>query len=284
MPISFSSADRLQITRRQINIVSENNGLNSTLSSQSVLQTQLLAVDDANSTFYNNYNDLVTAYESEGQAMDGIIPNAYLPSDIITSAQFPSDPSGSAIFFSTTYAGLIPEIIPKVNSRPNSIANDSTCESTTMTTINTWINYLLNGITGASAYTTTTLASLSGGPQTGHVLLVTDTISFTNGDKIYIGNGSTCGIYQITAIVPSTSITINSILPSASTIASGSNVNNTVSGFSNAERNTLISGSYQEILTNLTLALRKPYLPNNSFSLDGTRLSITAVLYLLDGK
>jgi hypothetical protein len=47
-------------------------------------------------------------------------------------------------------------------------------------------------------------------------------------------------------------LTVNSIIPTLVGISSGGNITNTASGFNSTERQTLVSGTYQEILTNLT--------------------------------
>jgi hypothetical protein len=260
---TFNAATRLTITGRQLTILVEDTGYLSTIAGIEAQQAKLLSVDVANAAFYDQFAALVTAYETERQYLDGAVAAEYTegtispftPGDLSSSAQTPGGPT--ATFFPSTptaYTGTVPMPIPAVNGVVSAPGTNPNNELTAITQLLVERNVLLNGITGASSANTTTTASLGGGAQTAFVLAITSNTGFSINDYVYISDGTNAGIYQITAL-PTGSLTINSIFPSTATIASSATVYNDVVGFTNTERNTLVTGSYQEILTGLTTAI-----------------------------
>lgn len=260
---SFTAATRLTITGRQLTILVEDAGYLSTIAGIEAQQVKLLAVDVANSAFYDQFSALVTAYETERQNLDGAVAaeysegtiSPYTPGDLSTSAMTPGG-VGATFYPSspTPYTGTVPMQTPAINGVVSAPGTNPNNELTAITQLLVERNVLLNGITGASSANTTTTASLGGGVQTAFVLAVTSNTGFSINDYLYISDGTNAGIYQVTAL-PAGSLTINSVLPSTGTITSSATVDNDVVGFTNAQRNTLVGGSYQEILTNLTSAI-----------------------------
>lgn len=265
MGITFTAQQRLDITRRQLNIVQENAAYASTQSALNAQQTSLLNVDSANEAFYTPQEMQAALYEQEGRDINGTIPaiytdgtiNPYVAGDLSTSAAFPG--SAGALFFpGGSYAGLIPDQVPAVNGFLNPTGTDAQYELNIMSNsiinmgITQTINFLLNGISGNGAATSTT-GTLPGGPQTGYVLSIHATmmVNFNVNDYIYVSDGTHSGVYQITNVA-GTSLTINSIFPSAAGCATDASVNNHVVGFTEFERENLTSVDYQEILTNET--------------------------------
>jgi hypothetical protein len=164
--------------------------------------------------------------------------------------------------------------IPALNGFLNPTGTNPNNELNVIGEFLAYRNYLLNGIAGASSANTTTTASLAGGPQSAFMLSVTSNTGFSINDYIYISDGSNSGIYQVTA-TSSGSLTINSILPSTGTVASSATVFNDVAGFSNTERNTLVTGGYQEILTNLTNVI-STYITTWQSALNSQKTSLTS--------
>jgi hypothetical protein len=72
------------------------------------------------------------------------------------------------------------------------------------------------------------------------------------GELVYIEKSGASGLYKITAIVPATSITVESVIPSTTGIAANANIDNNVLAFTASERQNLTSALYQELLTNIT--------------------------------
>jgi hypothetical protein len=272
MGISFTTQQRLDITRRQINIAKENAAYAQTTASLSAQQTALLNVDAANAVFYNFFRTQTNAYETESTLLNGIEPAEYsdgtispfTAGDLSTSAQSPG--SAGALFFPGTtpaYTLFIPQIVSAVNGLNNSVGTASVYEGNILTQstspfgLTNLLGWLLNGITGATTGSTTIATE---GFTSGQ-LSVNDDTGFSVGDLIYVYGGSNSGIYLVNGITPGQEITppfvdpiltVTPIIGSMGTFSPGDSVTNTHVGFTNTERNTLTSSTLQELLTNLT--------------------------------
>lgn len=262
MPLSFTPQQRLDITRRQLNIVNENAAFDSTTSKLTDEKIKLFNVDDANKVFYDAQTLRVGAYEGEARAMSGVIPatytdggiNPYVPGDMSTSAKTPG--ATAAVFFpnSPIYAFLAPKIIDAVNGYNHPVGTDARYEQNILTnaTVTSGLTELIfrlsNGISGGGGTTAST--SIPAGPVTNFSVTVLDSSGFSPGQLVYIAGGGS-GIYSINSISGPLALTIDSVIPTLTGIGGGT-INGTVAAFTPTERQTLVSGSYQEILTNIT--------------------------------
>jgi hypothetical protein len=267
MSISFTQPQINAISRRQITAEIENAGYAATVTSLMTQQQMLLNVDNANVAFYGFFDGQVRAYESEYESITGEVSDEYTngtispyaAGDLSTSAAFPGSPA--ATFFPSTptaYTFNIPKIGPNIQGVDNPTSQDAQYEVNTLNNptmpqngINNLIAILTTGISGATSTSTTYTGYAAGS------LMVSGTPTFTVGDLVFVGSSTNSGIYSIatiTAAGPNTTITITSVIPSVALPASGS-ITNTFSGFPNSERQTLIDGTWQEILTNTTTQL-----------------------------
>jgi hypothetical protein len=129
--ITFSPQNILDITRRELNILTENVNFNSAITQLTGLQSQLLNVDAANTQYYNSFTQLVYDYEAEITAINGTQPatytdgtiSPYTPGDLSTSANTPAQ--AGATFFPQTYTYFIPELIPALNGINNPVGTTS---------------------------------------------------------------------------------------------------------------------------------------------------------------
>jgi hypothetical protein len=268
MAITFTTQQRLDLTRRQLKIAQENSAYSGTQSNLTAQKQQLLNVDNVNANFYNFQTSQVSCYETEGRSLNGTIAatytdgviDPYSPGDLSTSAKSPA--SASATFYPNTppYTYFVPKQIDAVNGFAHPTGTDNSNENTQLTNLSVDINRLVNGITASTSGNTSSAISVPGGNITGFLLEVADSTGFNVNDYVYISGSGHSGIYQITHITPGSLgppivvpvLTINSILPSTAGIPSSASVKNIVAGFTNTERQNLTSASYQEILTNLT--------------------------------
>lgn len=265
MPISFTAAERKAITRRQVRIDLENQGFQSSINAFATMQTQLLEVDGGNTKFYDYYNGIVVAYETEVRQLNGTISAVYLAGDITSNAQNPTIPPFFPI--NTTppsYIRNIPLIDDggltnyKTKGYFHPTGTDARYETTILSNavvydgLTEMIFRLENGITGAASGSTTTTTSIAAGVVSGVVLAVPSTTNFAINELVYINNGSTSGIYIITAINAGVSLTVSSVVHTQIGIATGATIDNTVVAFTPTERQNLTSVTYQEILTNIT--------------------------------
>lgn len=268
MPISFTDEEKATISRRQVNIASENEAYQSQIATIDDITAKLLKVDEANDKFYSYYNNQVSRYEQEARLMDGKISDVYSNQDVIDAGISPTQAPFYPISGVTGYTKLIPLISDgiytnnKVKGRFHHTGVDPQYEQSILSSPSNYSgiveleNFLSNGISGAIAASTTTTAgspAIPAGSITGFVINVSSSTNFTINDLVYINKGSASGIYIVTSKA-SGQLTISSILPSLIGISAGTGttVDNTVSGFSSGERQSLTHGTYQEILTNLT--------------------------------
>ncbi|MEM4360225.1 MAG: hypothetical protein QXT45_06815 [Candidatus Bilamarchaeaceae archaeon] len=259
MSITFTAAERKAITRRQIKIDLENDAFQSAANAFNEQEVALQQVDNANVVFYNFYNSVCTYYENEARRMNGAIPDTYTNADLIAAAET----AGGAPFFPTGYNRAIPLIADgsfinnKVKGFFHPTGTDARFEqnilnnTTVFNGLQQMIFRLENGITASTPSTTTTTTAIPAGPVTGLVLSTTSTTGFSVGQLVYINGTSGSGIYTITAIVPSTSITVSSVIHTQTGITGTITLDNDVPAFTATERQNLTSTLYNELLNNI---------------------------------
>jgi hypothetical protein len=257
MPITFSAADRKAITRRQVNILAENNAFDQTTTALAAQKAKLLEVDNSNSIFYDFYDTQARAYEDEARYMDGQVSSEYTPTNLDDAGQFGV---GGPFFPNTTpnvYIRSIPLIQDglntnnKVRGRFHTTSTDSAYELNILSNTDSsfigleqLVNFLATGVTGATP-AVSNITSFSGDQ-----LVVTSTTNFLAGEYIYVGTSGSSGIYKILSVDNATYMTVEDVVPAAVQPTSGT-ADNTVVGFNATERQTLVSTTWQEILTNL---------------------------------
>ncbi len=266
MPISFTAAERLAITRRQLRIELENAGFQQSSDSFNSQQANLLQVDGSNQKFYDSYDLICKAYELEGRQITGQVADVYSNGDITAAAQTPTIPP----FFPTSpippYIRNIPLIQDgaftnnKVKGWFHPTSTDSRYEQNILSNasltqgLTQMINLLLNGISYGPATTTTMapLFNIPGGTITNHKIDVTSLVGFNIGDLIYLNDTGVSGLYKITN-KDLVNLYIDSVIPSATGFTSaGATLKNTVPGFTNTERQNMTSTNYQELLTSIS--------------------------------
>lgn len=261
MAITFSPADRLNITRRQLNIALENAAFQTTVNSFSDQMTKLLGVDNSNTLFYDFYNTQATQYENEARQINGNVSLVYSNSDLVDSAQF----AANTLFYPTSvpptpsYEFYIPKIVNNTKGFFHPSSTDARYEQNIIantspdTGILQAIDVLLNGISYGSATTTTQnpVHLIPGGDITNVQVDVVSTAGFSVNDLVFINQGSNSGIYKIVA-TDASHLTFDSVIPSVAGFAAlGATIKNGVVGFTNAERIAMVSATYNELLNNL---------------------------------
>jgi len=222
------------------------------------IQEQITKKDEQTARIYTLYNNAhverVTPYEVERRWLDGTTYAVITQSQIET---FGAD-GRVAYFFPVSWTKSNPQLQANGNGNPQTSSTNS--ESFVLNTSLTnqgliaTVNILKNGISGAGGTTTTQnpIHDIPAGAVTGLQLDVVSTTNFNVNDLVFINKGSSSGIYTITA-KDSSHLTIDSLIPSSvGFTGTGSTIKNSVVGFTNSERNTLISSTYQGILTQLT--------------------------------
>lgn len=233
MPISFTPAERLAITRRQIRIDLENASFTASITAFNGQQTQLLQVDVSNSKFYGFFNGVVGAYEAEVRELNGAVADVYAPGDIDAAAQTPTIPP----FFPTSPLPAYPRNIPlildgahtnnKVKGYFHPTSTDFLYEQNLLPGLQSTITYLLGG---AGSATTTKSTTIPAGTVSGLSLSVLSSTGFSIGNLIYAVNGGNYGVYSVTGTttLPDT-VTVNSVIVAQAPITGGTISNSTAS-------------------------------------------------------
>ncbi len=201
---------------------------------------------------YILYNDAhverVTPYETERRWLDGTTYTTITKAQIET---FGANTGKADYFYPISWTKSNAQIQPNSNGNPTSISGNSEKGVLQETLDNNGliasVQFLLNGQSSSAPSRTLDLAYSPGATT----LTFTTSHSFTNGRLLYVAGSGTSALVRITG---TTSLTVNitEIIPPASTIAIGGSAIESIPGFTNGERQTLISATYQRILTQLT--------------------------------
>jgi hypothetical protein len=196
---------------------------------------------------YNNAQvERVQPYETEHRWMDG---TTYSP---ITQSQIETvgEDGRSAYFFPVSWAKSNAKLQPNGNGNPKTTSINSESASLSSNIENggliTQIDLLVNGQSSSRPSD-----NLDSAYSPGATSIQVEDTGHTNGNYLYIAGSGTSALVKITGVA-GTTLSILEIIPPASTIGIGGSVVENIPGFSNSERNTLTSGSYQRILTELT--------------------------------
>jgi len=269
MAISFTEQQKRDITRRQINLQKENDVHQIIVDGTNKNLVTLQSVDLANKVFYDFFDTQARAYESEYEQISGQVADKYSTGDtdlLVAAQSSTSQPFFPPVSGSNVYTNFIPLIQSgvftnnKVKGLFHPTSTNSTYESTTLTSLVSMINRLNNGISGVfSASAASDLSAIIPPSQFSAVTVEVNISSgFTVNDYVYVNKGSASGLYQVTAVNlvgPPYSITIIGIIPSKIGMSGGGiEIDNTVSAFTDSEKQSLTSTKYTELLNNIAAA------------------------------
>jgi hypothetical protein len=276
MPM-FTTAQIVSITRRMINIVTENTAYTTVGNNLTTYESQLLAIDNGNQVIYDLWYNSCLQYENEYKSLAGVAytdytngtvmypyPSTGTGNDIDSAYNGANNPSFAAPYF---YPSGWQYLLPTDSLTPSSTSgalnghpitgpsgvyelktlNDAT---TPISSLYQAIHTVTAGFTGSGATTSTVTSIPAGSPSI--TLSVASAVGFTVGDYLLIFDGAinyNSGIFNITNIV-GTNITVSSILASASVINNGKLVDGW-HGFSDVERTLLTASQGGEVLQNL---------------------------------
>ncbi len=197
---------------------------------------------------YRNINDeRVVPYQMEHRWLDGTTYTNIPEQDIIDSG---AREDGN-VYFPPAWKKKKEnaKLSINANGNPKTISTGDETEFATFTVVEggflPQVNLLLNGQVGDPSDTLST--SYSPGASVIHV----NNFGHGNGKMLYLSGSGTSALVLITG-VSGTTLAITELVPPQNTMAIGSSVIENIPGFSNAERTTLTSTLYQNILIGLT--------------------------------
>ena len=214
------------------------------------IQEQVDKKNEQKARVYVPYNDAhverATPYENEHRWIDGTTYTTITTGQIETAGA----DGRAAYFFPEAWVKSNPQIKDNANGNPRSNQAPNELQTLNKTLENqgliATIGLLRNGQPGS----TSGILNLSYSPGASTIEL-TISSGFTIGNLLYIAGSGTSALVRITGI-SGVEISISEIIAPAVTIAIGGTVVENILGFTNSERNTLTSITYQRILTELT--------------------------------
>jgi hypothetical protein len=214
------------------------------------IQKEITKKEDQTLRVYIPYNNAhierVTPYETEHRWLDGTTYTTITNQQIVDAG----NRTTSNIFFPSSWAKSNAILTTSGNGNPKTSSANSENSILSGSLENqgliVQIDLLRNG--QSSAAVTDQLDDIYTPGSSSIKVVHTD---HTIGKLLYIYGSGTSAVVRITGIV-GYDLTITEIIPPASSIALGGSVVENISGFTNTERNTLVSSQYQRILTQLT--------------------------------
>lgn len=210
-------------------------------------QQDMLKKDEENAIFFKNYLNICNQYHKEFANLIGVQRTNYTESFIDQSARLsPNSPHFPGTTPSNMWKPLTPKVHPSNNGQPTSTT--STWERERAASCLPKIDLMVSGFSSGG----TTTSSVSG--MLGNVLTVSGS-GIVIGNFIIVNQASVSFYGQVTGTLPSgpnTQLTINFIHPTVpGSIGVGATVRNFFGGFSDAERQSVSSGTYQNVITDL---------------------------------
>lgn len=259
-PIVFNADDRKAVSRRLVKIPVENTAFAQAQTNTLADADIYLKVDHANKDYYDFYQGIVTAYETERASIDGVNAGEFNETDIHNSA---AQTTGN-YFFPTTApfnTFLIPKIIARVNGgsattlTPNEttkLSNPAAAVSPSSNGITQIISILRTGFNdGAGADTTSAIYN----PGDLTVTLNAAIVGLVAGNRILV-QGAAHSFIAVVISVGGAGTILNIYPITAPTVAipGGASVSRVFGGFTQAERQALVASTaaQQDILDALT--------------------------------
>ena len=215
------------------------------------IQEQVDKKNEQSTRLYILYNDAhverVTPYETEHRWLTGVTYTTITKAQIET---FGVDTGRATYFFPVSWTKSNAQIQPNANGNPKTVSASSEQAVLNDTLENSGIISNISVLrNGQSSGATSRVLDLAYSPGASTLtFLVAHT--FSAGELLWVTGSGTSALVRVSAVTSLTA-TITEIIPPASTIASGGTASSNVPGFTNAERTTLTSSSYQRILTQL---------------------------------
>lgn len=247
--MALTQPDRIQISGEILDLPLKIAAANATTAQLADVKTDLTNQDNSLKIFFDKYNDIANAYQTERRWVDGTTYSTVTNTDVDNGAKkapgnkfFPTD--GSWIKFQ-------PQKHASTEGMPTSNSADDELEIFTRSFetngLVALLDYLLNGQTSGVANDTLGMAYT---PGSGTMTVTTG--GQTVGKLILVEGGGFSGLFRVTAAVGPLLTVTEVIAPDGILPTTTSTVKENITAFTNTERNTLVSTLYQHVLTELT--------------------------------
>jgi len=249
--MALSQADRIQISGEMIDLPLKIDAANQTQVQLAGVKTDLQNQDNSLKIFFDKYNDIANAYQTERRWVDGTTYSTVVNQDLIDGAK---RVSGNKFYPGASWTNFQPQKHASTEGNPTTTSLDSELaiftNSITNGGLTILLNFLLNGQT--SAVLDDTLASTYT-PSSGTMSVTTGGQTVNN--LIIVKDGMISALFLVTASA-GTTLTVTEIIPPSAPLTSGAAVVENIIAFTNSERNTLTSTNYQDVLTGLAQKIK----------------------------
>lgn len=240
--MSLTQAERIQISGEQLDLPLKIQAANATVAQLADVKADLLAQDGSLKIFFDKYNNISNSYQLERRWVDGTTYATVLEQDLVDAAKhvlgnkfYPTDGS---------WTKFQPKKHTSTEGGPTTVSTNS--ELVVFSTLTPQLDFLLNGQT--SAVPDDTLAS----PYTpGAGTMTVTTGGQTNGNLLLLAGGGFSGLFLITNVAGLTLTVTELVVPDGVLPDTTTDVLENIPAFTNSERNTLVSSSYQNVLTGI---------------------------------
>lgn len=245
--MALSQPDRIQISGEMVDLPQKIATALATQTQLADIKTDLQNQDNSLKIFFDKYNSMCMAYQEERRWLDGTTYTNVTNTDLVNAAQklsgnkfFPID--GSWINFQPRkHASTEGQATSESTNDEIEILNEGN------TNLSFLFDFIVNGQISGVANDT-----LAANYIPGSGIMTVTTGGQTVGKYLLVEGGGFSGMFLVTNSAGVT-LTVTEIIPPNGTLPLiTSTVKENITGFTNSERNTLISATYQNVLTGLS--------------------------------
>lgn len=247
--MALTQPQRIQISGELIDIPATVAAAAATQAQLAGVKTDLQNRDGSVKIFFDKFNGIANAYQTERRWVDGTTYSTVVESDVQDAAQ--RKPGNKFLPTDGSWINFPPKLHPSALGNPTTSSPDFELnvfsKSFLLGGLTATIDFILNGQTSGVADDTLAVAYV---PGSGTMEVTTG--GQTIGKLIIVEGGGFSGLFLVTAITTVTTLTVTEIVaPNGTLPMTSSNVMENITAFTNTERNTLVSTLFQNVLTGL---------------------------------
>lgn len=247
--MSLTQPQRIQISGEMIDLPQKIAGAIAAQAALSGVKTELLNEDSSIKIFFDKYNALINSYQNERAYVDGTTYSTVIESDVVNSAK--KQPGNKFYPTDGSWINFQPKKDPSSVGLPTTSTPNSELAIFTNSIDNggltTLLNFLLNGQSSGVADDTLAADYISGSGT-----MVVTTGGQTVNKLLLVEGGGFSGLFLTTAVAGVNLTVTEVVVPNGTLPMLTSTVKESITAFTNTERNHLTSSSYQNVITVLS--------------------------------
>jgi hypothetical protein len=246
----LTQPQRIQISGEQLDIPLKVQAALDTQAQLAGVKADLLAKDGSVKIFFDKFNGIVDAYQTERRWIDGTTYSTVVESDVTDAAQ--RKPGNKFLPTDGSWIQFQPKLHNSALGNPTTTSPDYELEIFSKPIeddgLTVLLDFILNGQISGVADDTLAVDYI---PGSGTMEVTTG--GQTIGKLIIVEGGGFSGLFLVTDVTTVTTLTVTEIVaPDGTLPMTSSNVEENITAFTNTERNTLVSTLFQNVLTGIT--------------------------------